>query len=139
MGIMWNDLFVVSIRMLAATVIGGIIGLERRRMGKFIGAKTNSVMCLAACSLICMISRVLPTELARVTSGIFSGMGFMGAGIFLASNTEQIVGFTSVSILWFVVCIGIMLGTPYWYFVVPMLICYFIIAEIFPKIEHQNS
>jgi putative Mg2+ transporter-C (MgtC) family protein len=50
-------------------------------------------------------------DLSRVIQGIVTGVGFLGAGTILKSNSEQTVkGLTTAAGLWFTAAIGITAG-----------------------------
>ena len=94
-----------------ATLLGGVIGLERELKGKPAGLRTNILICMGS---------VLYTELSmtiggpaadptRIAAQIVTGVGFIGAGTILHAR-GAIVGLTSAATIWVVAAIGVALG-----------------------------
>src|SRR5687768_5702163 len=75
----------VVLRILAATLLGAIVGYERERTGKSAGLRTHMLV-----SLGCAVFVVAPLEagmnpegVSRVIQGVAAGIGFIGAGAIL--------------------------------------------------------
>lgn len=97
--------------LLIAILLGGIIGIEREINGKPAGLRTNIIICLGAAAFT-IIARYLSadTESAtRVTAGIVTGVGFLGAGV-LIHEGGGIHGLTTAASIWLVTSIGIACG-----------------------------
>ena len=103
----------VVIRLIAATLLGSIIGFERERAGKAAGLRTHILVTLGttvfvlACSGFGMSSE----GLSRVIQGIVTGIGFIGAGSILKLNEERdIQGLTTSAGIWMTAAIGVAVG-----------------------------
>lgn len=103
-------------RLLLATALGGLIGLERELAGKPAGLRTNILICVGA-ALLMDISRsvaaaaeVGPADPARIAAQVVSGIGFIGAGTILVER-GSIVGLTTAATLWVVAAIGLAVGS----------------------------
>jgi len=103
-------------RLLLATALGGLIGLERELAGKPAGLRTNMLICVGA-ALLMDISRsvaasaeVGPADPARIAAQVVSGIGFIGAGTILVER-GSIVGLTTAATLWVVAAIGLAVGS----------------------------
>lgn len=105
-------------RLLLATVLGGVIGLERESSGKAAGFRTNLLICLGAALLTELSIDVAgDTELpggfradpGRIAAQIVSGIGFLGAGTILQSR-GSITGLTTAATLWVVAALGMAAG-----------------------------
>jgi putative Mg2+ transporter-C (MgtC) family protein len=120
---------IYTLRLIIATVIGALIGLDKGVRGRIIGIKTYSLVCLGSClvSAICMImtNEIEPTTFGRVAGSIVVSLGFLGAGVILVTKDYQIKGLTTAASIWF---------TYYW-LAIPAVICYFIVFVLFSKIE----
>lgn len=99
-------------RLLAACLLGGLIGLERERRNKPSGLRTNLLLSLG-CAFFTMLSPVLAGEgsadKSRLAAGIVQGIGFLGAGIILHTRV-RVVGLTSAATVFVVASIGVACG-----------------------------
>jgi len=100
-------------RLLLASVLGGVVGLERQLAGKAAGLRTNLLICVGA-ALITEVSVFLPTlagtgDPGRMAAQVVSGIGFIGAGTILQSR-GRVIGLTSAATLWVVAALGIAVG-----------------------------
>ena len=106
-------LAVVVIRVIAAVVLGGFLGIERERVGKPAGLRTHTIVCLATTLVVlaCTEVKMSPDGLSRVIQGIVTGIGFVGAGSILKlSEQREIKGLTTAAGLWMTAIIGIAVG-----------------------------
>ncbi len=100
----------VVIRLVAATFLGAVIGLQREKAGKPAGIKTHilatlgTTVFLLACSSYGMSS----DGLSRVIQGIVTGIGFLGAGAILKLDEKRdIKGLTTAASIWISAAIGV--------------------------------
>jgi putative Mg2+ transporter-C (MgtC) family protein len=106
-------LAVVMIRVIAAVLLGGFLGIERERTGKPAGFRTHILVCLgtALVVLACTEVKMSVDGLSRVVQGIVTGIGFIGAGSILKlSEQREIKGLTTAAGLWMTAIIGISVG-----------------------------
>lgn len=101
------------IRLMAASVLGAVVGWNREKAGKPAGIRTHILVCLGtsvfilACSGVGMSSDAL----SRVIQGIVTGIGFLGAGSILKLNEERdIQGLTTAAGVWMTAAIGVAVG-----------------------------
>jgi len=99
-------------RLLAASLLGGVIGLEREYKRRSAGVRTNLLICLGA-AFFTLLSAVLAGDAnankGQVASNIVQGIGFLGAGLIL-HNRSRISGLTSAATVWVVASIGMACG-----------------------------
>ena len=113
MDVLWQELIyglpdgrhlaIVIIRVIAAVILGGILGLQREKAGKPAGLRTHMIVCLgtAVVVLACLASSMDMSGLSRVIQGIVTGIGFIGAGSILKlSEQREIRGLTTAAGLW---------------------------------------
>jgi putative Mg2+ transporter-C (MgtC) family protein len=103
----------IAIRLLAAIIIGGLIGIERERSGKSAGLRTHMIVCLGTALFIITCSAVGMAfdAMSRVIQGIVTGIGFIGAGSILKRSDEQdIKGLTTAAGVWLTAAIGVAVG-----------------------------
>ncbi|MBN2101922.1 MAG: MgtC/SapB family protein [Candidatus Aenigmarchaeota archaeon] len=102
----------LMLRLLLATGLGGIIGLERESVHEPAGLRTHTLISLAAC-LITITSIeyfTLPgTDTSRIAAGIVLGVGFIGAGAIM-NRREDVKGITTAASIWIVAALGLSVG-----------------------------
>ena len=106
-------LAIVLIRVVAATLLGAIIGMQRERAGKPAGLRTHTLVSLgtAVVVLACEGAGMSPDGLSRVVQGIVTGIGFVGAGSILKLSEErEIKGLTTAVGVWLTAAIGVAVG-----------------------------
>jgi len=106
----------VATRLVAATLIGSGVGLDRELRHKPAGLKTHALVALGA-ALIIVVSASLTDLLhpdsavmSRVIQGIIAGVGFLGGGAILKSSEEMVTGVTTAASIWLVASLGIACG-----------------------------
>lgn len=103
----------VLIRLIAAALLGAVVGFERERAGKAAGLRTHMLVALgtAVFVLACSAVGMSMDGLSRVIQGLITGIGFIGAGSILKRNTErEIQGLTTAAGVWMTAAIGIAVG-----------------------------
>jgi putative Mg2+ transporter-C (MgtC) family protein len=103
----------VAIRLLAAMILGGIIGIQRERSGKAAGFRTHMMVCLGTAVFVITCSSVGMDfdAMSRVIQGLVTGIGFIGAGAILKlDKEEEIIGLTTAAGIWMTAAIGITIG-----------------------------
>ena len=109
----WNDAGVVLLRLLAATLFGALIGVERETAGKSAGVRTHMLVTLGTAVFViaCQRADFSTDGLSRVIQGIVTGIGFIGAGTILKLNEQrEIQGLTTAAGLWMTAAIGVAVG-----------------------------
>ena len=108
------------LRMLAAMLIGCIIGIDRDLHGKPIGMKTLGLVSLGACiaTMCAQGFSMTPSDdagVSRAVQGIVIGVGFLGAGVILQNPRENRVrGLTTAASIWVTAAVGIVCGLGVW-------------------------
>lgn len=102
-------------RLLAATILGGAIGIERERRERAAGFRTHALVCVASALMMIVSTYGFPEEFgevldpARIAAQVVSGIGFLGAGvIILRKNTVR--GLTTAASIWAVSGVGLAVG-----------------------------
>ena len=106
----------IAMRLVAATLIGSGVGLDRELRHKPAGLKTHALVALGA-ALITVVSAGLTdlshpdTEaVSRVIQGIIAGIGFLGGGAILKSDADVVQGLTTAASIWLVASLGVACG-----------------------------
>jgi putative Mg2+ transporter-C (MgtC) family protein len=101
----------LMLRLLAALVLGAIIGLERERQERAAGLRTVTMVSLGSC-LFTIVGAYgfAQTDPSRVAAQIVTGIGFLGAGtIFLRKDLVR--GLTTAATIWATAAIGMAAAT----------------------------
>lgn len=119
----------LCIRLVAAGLIGAVIGYERELRGKGAGVRTHVLVALGSC-LFMIISQhgfdgANRFDAARVAAGVVGGLGFLGGGIIM--KNKHVSGLTTAAGIWVTGAIGLSMGSGLYELavlcVVMMLLC----------------
>lgn len=108
-----RTLWTILIRVIAASLLGALVGFQRERAGKPAGLRTHILVSLgtAVVVLACSASGMNMDGESRVIQGIVTGIGFIGAGSILkVSEEKDIRGLTTAAGLWLTAAIGVSCG-----------------------------
>lgn len=108
-----RQLIHVIIRLMAATLLGAVVGIQRERAGKPAGLRTHILVTLGTTVFVlsCSGFGMSSDGLSRVIQGIITGIGFLGAGSILKLNEERdIQGLTTAAGVWMTAAIGVAVG-----------------------------
>jgi len=103
----------VVIRLLAAMLLGGLVGVQRERTRKPAGLRTHMLVSVATAAFIiaCSAGGLSSEGLSRVIQGIVTGIGFIGAGTILkVSQEHEVKGLTTAASVWMTAAIGVTVG-----------------------------
>lgn len=113
-----ND--VILFRLLLATAIGMILGVERERSLKPAGVRTHMLVCLNSC-IIAIISAYgfkslgMPNDPARMIVGVLQGIGFLCAGVIWRNQEGGIMGITTAAEVFLLTSLGIGCGLGHYF------------------------
>ena len=110
-----------ALRLVAAAILGAVIGLEREHSGRSAGMRTQLLVALGS-ALAMLVSLqfaekfayqsaggVVSVDPARVAYGVMGGIGFIGAGTILRYGSG-IRGLTTAASLWCTAAVGLACG-----------------------------
>ncbi len=125
-----NHYFKIISRILAAVIIGGIIGFEREQKNRPAGFRTHVLVCVSACSLM-ILSDILflkyyntygiALDPQRIGAQVISGIGFLGAGTIIHFG-NSVRGLTTAASIWAVAALGLIVGSGYFFLAIFTLI-----------------
>jgi putative Mg2+ transporter-C (MgtC) family protein len=101
-----------------ATLLGGLIGLEREMHSQPAGLRTHMVVCLGSC-LVMLVSIYMwkldpaKADPGRIAAQVVTGIGFLGAGAIMRFGMS-VKGLTTAACLWTAAAIGLAVGAGYW-------------------------
>ena len=108
----------IALRILAAVVIGGILGLERELKSRPAGFRTYILVCVGSCLIMLTNQFIFQAcgtgDPTRMGAQVVSGIGFLGAGTIIVTRRSQIRGLTTAAGLWAVAGVGLALGIGFY-------------------------
>jgi putative Mg2+ transporter-C (MgtC) family protein len=108
----WSD---TVVRLGAALVIGGVIGLDRNLHHKPTGVRTLGLVALGAALAVLAVAQGSPADTSRVIQGVITGVGFLGAGVILHRPTgKRVHGLTTAAAIWVTATLGMLCGLAAW-------------------------
>jgi putative Mg2+ transporter-C (MgtC) family protein len=124
MDILWDELFAgfsdsrdfarIAIRLVAALILGAVVGFQRGKAGKPAGLRTHILVSLGTTLFIisCTSVNMGHDALSRVIQGITTGVGFIGAGAILKKQREklEVHGLTTAAGVWMTSALGVAVG-----------------------------
>lgn len=118
------DLSEVSLRLLAATAAGGLIGLNRDLADKPIGVRTLGLVSLGAATISIAGIQVqgmaenadaMSRVVQGIIQGVMAGVSFIGAGVILRNAEARTVeGLTTAATVWMSAALGVACGLGAW-------------------------
>lgn len=107
----------VAVRIFAAVIVGGLLGLERGMKNRPAGMRTYMLVCVGSCIIMLTnqyVVQILGGEPTRLAAQVVSGIGFLGAGTIIVTRRNQIKGLTTAAGLWSSAGVGIALGIGFY-------------------------
>jgi putative Mg2+ transporter-C (MgtC) family protein len=101
------------VRLLVAAVLGGVLGLQRERLGKAAGVRTHMLVAASSALFVLVPLQMGMQEdgISRVLQGLLAGIGFLCAGAILKlEREEQVHGLTTAAGVWMTAAIGVAAG-----------------------------
>ena len=127
----FGELTLLSVitRLILATLMGSLVGVERAHKRYAAGIRTFALVCLGA-ALATVTAVYLAavyssaTDVARIPAQILCGIGFLGAGTIIVTDRRQIKGLTTAAGLWVTAAMGIAVGAG---FIWAALFCFLLV------------
>ncbi len=122
----------MSLRIVLSMLAGSLIGINRDLHHKSIGLRTLGLVSLSSCLLVLTLSQYAALHgfnssdpASRVTQGIVSGIGFLGAGVILRGPDQiHVYGLTTAAAILVVAALGIACALAAW----PILVIGFVVT-----------
>lgn len=117
------DPLYITIRVILALILGGMIGFEREKNSIGAGFRTHILVCVGSALIMLLSEYGFPQfadesnvriDPSRLAAQVVSGVGFLGAGTILRHGLS-IKGLTTAASLWVVAAIGLAAGAGYYY------------------------
>lgn len=132
--------FEFIIRLFAASIAGGALGMERESSNKSAGLRTNMIVSVGA-SIYVMISTTIlegstTGDPSRVMGQIVTGIGFLGAGVILHQGSN-VKGLTTAATIWCSAALGCLAGFGMYWELATSTVLIIIINSVLRKVDNQ--
>jgi len=100
------------LKIIIAGACGGLIGLERERVHKPAGIRTQMLVAIGSCMFMIVsiaVGQDLRVDPSRIAAQVVSGIGFLGAGAIIRER-GSVIGMTTAASIWVVAAIGLTIG-----------------------------
>lgn len=131
----------VILRICAAVIIGGLLGLERGLKNRAAGLRTYMLVCVGACLVMLTNHYVYQTfdsgDPVRMGAQVVSGIGFLGAGTIIVTRRSQIKGLTTAAGLWSAAGVGLALGIGFYEAAIVGGFAVFFVMTLLQKLDNR--
>ena len=131
----------VFLRIFAAVIVGGILGLERGMKNRPAGLRTYMLVCVGACVIMLTNQYIYQAagtgDPVRMGAQVVSGIGFLGAGTIIVTRRNQIKGLTTAAGLWSAAGVGLALGVGFYEAAIAGTVAVFAVITLLQKMDNK--
>ena len=141
-----------ALRMTLAILFGGFIGMAREQKRHPAGFRTYMLVCLGAATTM-MLSQYealmlstrwaetaalvgTKTDVARFGAQVINGVGFLGAGTILVTNSHEVKGAITAACVWASACMGLAIGAGFYECTIVGFVLIYSCVRFFPAVEN---
>lgn len=127
-------------RLLAAMLVGAVIGMQREQVGKPAGLRTHVLVAVGTAIYViaCVEYGMHEDALSRVIQGVVTGIGFLGAGTIFKLEDKQIIrGLTTAASVWMTAALGVVVGLGQFALAFLTTALAWIVLSTFAKMEER--
>lgn len=140
---LWTEVWPVLSQLLIVTVLSGLVGYERERLGRSAGMRTHMLVGIGSC--LVMMTGIYMSDTfgdvvdpTRMAAQVVSGLGFLGGGAILRYGTS-VRGLTTAAGLWAVGLIGVAVGAGFVIGAAVSSILVLVVLWILKRFEHGKG
>ena len=131
----------VALRIFAAVIVGGILGLERGMKNRPAGLRTYMLVCVGSCVIMLTNQYIYQVfgsgDPVRMGAQVVSGIGFLGAGTIIVTRRNQIKGLTTAAGLWSSAGVGLALGVGFYEAALAGTVAVFFVMTLLQKMDNK--
>ena len=104
---------VLVLRLLVAGLLGAALGWDRERSGKAAGLRTYALVAVGSAGFVAVPQQagLGPEAVSRIAQGLLAGIGFLGAGSIIKSDSaSHVIGLTTAAGIWLTAAVGVAAG-----------------------------
>ena len=129
----------VILRILAAFILGGALGMERGLKQRPAGLRTYMLVCVGACMIMLTNQYIFQAfgtgDPVRMGAQVVSGIGFLGAGTIIVTKHSQIKGLTTAAGLWAAAAVGLATGIGFYEAAVAGALVIFLTLTVLSRLD----
>ncbi len=138
---LWAEVWPVLSQLLIVTVLSGVVGYERERLGRSAGMRTHMLVGIGSCLVMMTGVYMFDTfgelvDPTRMAAQVVSGLGFLGGGAILRYGAS-VRGLTTAAGLWAVGLIGLAVGAGFVVGAAVSSVLVLVVLFILRKFEHS--
>lgn len=127
----------IALKLLLATLAGGLVGYQRERAERPAGLRTHILVSLgSAIFTIASLVSLPNTDPTRIAAQIVTGIGFLGAGAII-NQGDLVLGLTTAASLWATAGLGMLAGFGLYPVAIGASVLVFIVLSVFKPIEKK--
>ncbi len=142
----------LSLRLLLAMLLGGMIGMERGMKRRAAGFRTYLLVCMGAALTMILgqyFSEMLAgswltlgkapgtgSDVSRLGAQVINGIGFLGAGTIIVTGRQEVKGLTTAAGLWASACMGLAVGAGFYECVLLAFLLILLSIRVLPFVEN---
>lgn len=127
-----GDQLAIVLRLLLAAGLGALMGLERELRGMPAGVRTIALVTMGA-ALFTELSGLVGSQ-DRISAGIVTGVGFLGAGVIFREGAN-VRGITTAATIWSAAAVGMAVGQKLYLVAVLGALLVFVLLESRPVVR----
>ena len=131
----------VALRIFAAVLIGGVLGLERGMKNRPAGLRTYMLVCVGSCVIMLTNQYIYQVfgagDPVRMGAQVVSGIGFLGAGTIIVTRRNQIKGLTTAAGLWSAAGVGLALGVGFYEAAIVGTVAVFMVMTLLQRMDNK--
>lgn len=130
----------IILRLVLASLFGGIIGFERQSTKKPAGLRTHMLICIGS-ALVMLTGQYIYESVApgvdptRLGAQVISGIGFLGIGTIIIVGRQYVRGLTTAAGLWASACMGLAIGIGFYSGAIVGGLLIFVVETVLRKID----
>jgi putative Mg2+ transporter-C (MgtC) family protein len=135
-----TELLRITVLLVAASLLGAVVGIQREAVGKAAGLRTHMLVALGSALFVisCAEYGMSSDGLSRVIQGLATGLGFIGGGAILKLSEErEITGLTTAAGIWMTAAVGVAAGLGRLGSAVVGVVLAWIILSVLGKLEQK--
>lgn len=131
----------MALRVFAAVLIGGVLGMERGMKNRPAGLRTYMLVCVGACVIMLTNQYIYQVfgsgDPVRMGAQVVSGIGFLGAGTIIVTRRNQIKGLTTAAGLWSAAGVGLALGVGFYEAALAGTVAVFMVMTLLQRMDNK--
>lgn len=142
-----DDYLLITLRLIMAALLSGLIGMEREMKKQPAGLRTHLLVGIGACLMMLLSitgfdhflkSSTGPIQFdpSRIPSYVISGIGFLGAGTIIVHG-KSVKGLATAASIWVAAGLGLVVGIGMYYVAVLATFIVLVVLFVLGKLEKK--